>query len=146
VSDSILDDMTPHLGATALEHDAWLALDERYLGAEDNEWWLRMAQGHRVSTTPVGSHIIRRHHEDRGPHGPLARTRGGLRLLHEHAYYFDTHPTAAAFRWKRVALQAMEAGDHRFARKALRRAARLDPEPSIAKHYLSTFSRRDGAP
>jgi glycosyltransferase involved in cell wall biosynthesis len=141
VADVILDDITPHLGATTVARDAWLPLDEGYLGAEDNEWWLRTAEHHAVATVATGSHVIRRHDEDRGRHGAEARVSGGLRLLDEHADYFAEHPRAAAFRWKRVGLQALAAGDRSQARKAFLRSARLRPDPALAKHYMNTLTR-----
>jgi glycosyltransferase involved in cell wall biosynthesis len=139
VADVILDDITPHLGATALERQAWLPIDERYLGAEDNEWWLRTARRHPVATTPVGAHVIRRHDEVRARHGAQARVDGGRRLLAEHADYFATHRRAAGFRWKRVGLQALAAGDRTVARRALMTSARLRPDPTLARHLARTL-------
>jgi glycosyltransferase involved in cell wall biosynthesis len=139
VADVILDDMTPHLGATTVARDAWLPIDERYLGAEDNEWWLRTAARHQVTTVAVGSHVIRRHDADRGQHGAAARVDGGRRLLEEHRDYFAAHPRAAAFRWKRVGLQALAAGDRGQARSAFVRSARLRPDPTLVKHLIRTF-------
>jgi glycosyltransferase involved in cell wall biosynthesis len=139
VGDVILDAITPHLGATVVECRHWAPIDERYLGAEDNEWWLRMAQRHRVATSEVGSHIIRRHDEVRDKHGAAARVDGGIRLLDEHAEYFAAHPRAAAFRWKRIGLQALAAGNRGLARKAFVRSGRLRPDPALAKHLARTL-------
>jgi glycosyltransferase involved in cell wall biosynthesis len=148
VGDTILDDITPHLGATVVEREAWLPIDERYLGAEDNEWWLRTARAHRVATTEATHHVIRRHDEVRGRHSAAARVAGGRLLLLEHAGWFAEHPRAAAFRWKRVGLQAIAAGDRREARRALLRSARLHRDPALVKHLAGTlspaFRRRPG--
>ncbi|HXY91308.1 MAG TPA: glycosyltransferase family 2 protein, partial [Acidimicrobiia bacterium] len=50
VADSILDSITPHLGATTCARDDLLRFDETYRACEDVEWWLRIAQHARVAT------------------------------------------------------------------------------------------------
>lgn len=134
VHDVIVEDITPHFGATVLRRQAWQPLDEGYLGSEDVAWWLGLSERTTLTTVPACLHVIRRHGADRGRHGAAARAEGGLRLLDEHAAYFDAHPRSAAFRLKRVGLQAMAAGDRATARRALLRSMRLQPDARVLRH------------
>ena len=51
VNDIILDDITPHLGATSIERGVAPRFDERYDTCEDVEWWLRVTRHVPVATT-----------------------------------------------------------------------------------------------
>jgi glycosyltransferase involved in cell wall biosynthesis len=150
VGDTILDDITPHLGATVMSRAAWTPIDESYLGSEDVEWWLRTAAGHRVTTVAEHLHVVRRHDEVRTRHGATARAEGSRRTIEEHADWFRRHPRAAAFRWKRVGLQALAAGEPRAAAAALARSLRYRPDPGTARHLaragLAAVSPRGAAP
>lgn len=128
VGDSILDDMTPHLGATALHRHALKNFDPRYSSCEDVEWWLRVSQDTEIKTIPEFAHLIRRHDTPRHMTGKKERIKGGLQLLHSHKNYFEAHPRAAAFRWKRIGLAARSIGDMKMARSAFISSFRLHAE------------------
>lgn len=147
VADVILDDMTPHLGATALRREAWIAFDERYRGSEDVAWWLAVARRWPVTTVARHVNVIRRHAGVRAGHGAAARAAGSRRLLAEEADYFSSHPVAAAFRWRRVGLQELAAGDRAAARRAFVRSLRLRPGPGAARDLArSLLPRRAVSP
>jgi glycosyltransferase involved in cell wall biosynthesis len=136
VGKSILDNTTPHMGAVAVVRDLFPPLDEDYLGTEDVEWWLRVAQLAPVFTVPRFGYLIRRHSEPRIRHGLGARASGSRRLLEENAPYFRHHPKAAAFRWKRIGLMELELGNRSQARVAFIRSLRLRPQLGTAKHLI----------
>lgn len=133
VADVILDDITPHLGATALHREAWVPFDERYRGSEDVAWWLAVARRHPLATVPRHVNVVRRHRGARTGYGATARAAGSRRLLTEEAAYFAAHPRAAAFRWRRTGLQELAAGNRRAARAAFARSLRLRPEVGTAR-------------
>ncbi|MGQ0670209.1 MAG: glycosyltransferase family 2 protein [Actinomycetota bacterium] len=139
VSDSILDGLTPSLGQVAIERSLAPAFDERFLGAEDVEWWLRVAGTCTVATVPRVGVVYRLHSGSRNRSGLDARVRGSLLLLETHSEYFARHRRAAAFRWKRIGLMARSLGDHALARRAFRRALALRPELATAWHLLRSL-------
>lgn len=139
VSGSVLDDMTPHVGATALRRDVMLPFDERFDAAEDVEWWLRVARSAPVSTVPRIGHLVRRHPGVRRKHGLEARIRGSLLLLDLHADYFGSHPAAAGFRWKRIGLTARQLGNYALARRAFLASLRRSPQAATAWHLLRSL-------
>ena len=65
VSDTILDQLTPSLGATAIRREAFLPFDEGISSVEDVEWWLRTAAVASVVTVPRVGYVVRpaREHE-----------------------------------------------------------------------------------
>ncbi len=140
VRDTILDGITPHLGATSVERAATLTFDERYRGSEDVDWWLRTAQQSRVAAAPGIGLLYRRHDAPRPGTGRADRIRGAQLLLAEHADWFDAHPHAHAFRLKRMGLLALQAGDRSLARRCFGRALRLHPEARTAWHALRSFA------
>jgi glycosyltransferase involved in cell wall biosynthesis len=140
VSETVLDGMIPHLGATSIERAVAPAFDETYETSEDVEWWLRVAQSLRVATTPVVGLLYRQHA------GPRARTSGGNRLrdadrlLADYDDWFDRHPRAKAFRLKRMGLSALQQRDRRLALRCFARSLRADPQPRTAWHALRTLA------
>lgn len=129
VHDWILDDLTPHLGQTAIDRTQVRAFDESYEAVEDVEWWLRMTESLRVATVPqIGCHV-RAHSGARNRNGIEARSTYSRRLLEDYAPYFDAHPRAAAFRWKRVGRLAVTTGDRDLARRAFVASMRRHPAP-----------------
>jgi glycosyltransferase involved in cell wall biosynthesis len=123
--DIILENFVPHIGAVTVERSIAPTFDERFLAAEDNEWWLRMSQQAPVSTVPRVGYLMRHHRAPRHLITGAARIEGRLLLLRLHRAYFDGHPRAEAFQWKRIGLLARAGGDYRLARTALLRALRL---------------------
>ena len=101
VGSTILDDTTPHCGATAIRREAIEPFDEGFRACEDVDWWLRTAQRHRVTTEPREGVLIRRHDGPRHHVGTDARLDGSRRLLEVHAQYFAAHRRAT-----RVPLEA----------------------------------------
>ena len=136
VGDTILDHVTPHMGAAAVRRNLFAPLDESYAASEDVEWWLRMAQQVPVTTVSRFGYFIRRHDEVRGRHGVQARADGSRRMLHEHEDYFEAHPKAAALRWKRIGLNEMELANRPAARAAFGRSLRARPSLRTVKHLL----------
>ena len=134
VAGTILDGMTPHLGQVSVERALVPRFDERYAAVEDVEWWLRAAAVAPVTTVPAVGLLYRQHDGPRPRHGAAARLAASLQLLEEHAEWFARHPRAAAFRWKRAGLLALQVGDRALARRAFLRALARHPEPATLWH------------
>jgi glycosyltransferase involved in cell wall biosynthesis len=141
VSDIILDRATPHLGQVTIDRAVVPRFDERFIAAQDVEWWLRTAAVARVSTVPEVGYLYRAHDGPRTRNGTAERVRCSLQMLELHARYFALHPRAAAFRWKRIGLMAAQTGDHRLARRAYLLSLRLHPEAATLWHLARTFER-----
>ena len=142
VRHTILDGIAPHTGRTALPRELAPRFDERFRGSEDVEWWLRLAQLAPVATVPRVGYLVRRHAGVRHTKGVGVRIRDRLRLLEMYPEYFDAHPRAAAFAWKRVGLMAQREHDHGAARRAFARSLRLRPEIRAAWHLARSLPRR----
>jgi glycosyltransferase involved in cell wall biosynthesis len=143
VRDTILDDMAPHLGRTALRRELAPAFDERYDAAEDIEWWLRLARidGVTVTTVPRIGYLVRRHEGERPRTDLASRIRSRELLLRDHADYFASHRRARAFAWKRVGLMADAYGDRAAARRAFARSLAARPEPRTLGHAVRAAGR-----
>lgn len=143
VRDTILDDMAPHLGRTALRRELAPSFDERFDAAEDIEWWLRLAStaGVTVSTVPRIGYLVRRHEGERTRTGLASRVRSRELLLREHADYFATHRRARAFAWRRIGLMATAYGDRSRARRAFARSLLTKPEPATLGHLVHAIGR-----
>jgi glycosyltransferase involved in cell wall biosynthesis len=139
VSDTILDDMIPHLGCTSVEREVIPLFDETYATSEDVEWWLRVSKGAIVSTVKNVGLLYRSHDGPRARTGPAQRIADGQRLLTEHADWFDSHPEAKAFRLKRIGLYALQCNDRAAARKYFRASLRSRREARTAWHLLRTY-------
>lgn len=146
VYDVILDGLTPQLGQVALERSIAPEFDERFAAVCDVEWLLRLVQHHAVRTVPRVGLVYRLHSGVRHGNGVEARVRGSRLLLNKHARYFQEHPRAAAFRWKRIGLLAHQLGDHALARAAFTRSLWLRPEVRAAWHLARSMrpSRTSG--
>lgn len=147
VHDVILDHLTPQMGQVAVDRAAALPFDEDFAALTDVEWWLRTAGTLPVSTVRRVGLLYRVHRGPRNRNGLEARVRCSLMLLDRHAPYFETHPRAAAFRWKRIGLMADLLGDRPLARAAFRRSLRLRPEARTVWHLVRSLrpSRAGGA-
>jgi glycosyltransferase involved in cell wall biosynthesis len=147
VGDRILDGLTPHLGTVAVARSVAEPFDERFLAAEDVEWWLRLAQRAPVSTVPRVGYLLRRHSAPRHRIDPGTRLRSRLLLLDVHAGYFATHAPAAAFQWKRIGLMAYDQGERTLARSSFARSFRLQPRLNTLWHLARALpSPRGGTP
>jgi hypothetical protein len=142
VYDTILDDTTPSMGAVALRRERWTPFDATYRSCEDLAWWLDTARANEVATVPRQGLHVRRHAGERTGYGTEQRIRDSFRLLDERAEYFDAHPRAAAFRFRRIGLMRSAMGLHRDARAAHLRAFRLDRNLRDVAH-LARNLRRD---
>jgi glycosyltransferase involved in cell wall biosynthesis len=138
---SILDTLTPHLGQVALPLRDVPPFDPRFKAVEDVDWWLRLAKGRALGTVQEVGYLVRRHAGIRNLHGTEARVRGSLLLLEVHRDYFAQHPSAAAFRWKRIGILALATGDAALARRAFRVSFRLRPSPRTLWHMRTAWNR-----
>jgi len=145
VNDTILDDITPHLGATSIERDRIPKFDERYDTCEDVDWWLRVTADCPVTTIDAVGFCYRLHQGARDRTGADRRVTGAQMLLREHDAWFARHRRAKAFRLKRLGLAAVAAGDNKLARESFTASFRLRPEPRTAWHALRTFVRPGSA-
>ena len=141
VGPQILDGLTPHLGTVAVARAIAVPFDERFLAAEDVEWWLRMAQRTPMNTVPRIGYLLRRHGQPRHRIDLTTRVRSRLLLMEVHAGYFAAHPAAAAFQWKRIGLMAGDLGDFALARAAFARSFRLHPQVNTLWHLLRAVPR-----
>jgi glycosyltransferase involved in cell wall biosynthesis len=139
VGDTVLDDMAPHLGRTALRRELAPRFDERFDAAEDIEWWLRLAraEGVTVTTVPRIGYLVRRHEGVRTRTGLASRIRARRLLLQVHADYFASHRRARAFAWKRIGLMAAVYGDRTAARRAFARSFAARPAPRTLGHLAA---------
>lgn len=134
IHDVILERTTPHLGTVTVARDSFLPFNPVYKACEDLEWWLRTSRDLAVTILPEVGYLVRRHGEQRGIHGTGARIDFSLRLLDEYAFYFDNHPRAAAFRWRRIGLMMSELGDAQGARSAFVKSLRRSPSLKSVWH------------
>jgi glycosyltransferase involved in cell wall biosynthesis len=134
VRDTILEGMTPSVGATVVRRDVIPRFDERFQAYEDVEWWLRLSACAEVTTVPANAHLVRRHSGTRARPGLRRWVAGNQLLLATHAEYFDDHTAAQAFRWFRLGIRAAQAGDRRVALGAMARAFRRRPSTQYAAH------------
>ena len=62
-------------------------------------------------------------------------------MLQLHAEYFEEHPRARAFAWKRIGLMAATYGDHAEARGAFLRSLAGNVDPKTFGHLLRSVRR-----
>jgi hypothetical protein len=147
IGDSVLDGLTPSVGAVAIERSLAPLFDERFEASEDVEWWLRVAQVGSAATIPKHGYLYRRHEGVRHRSTHEARIEENVRILDLHGPYFEEHPSAAAFRWMRIGLMAERIGYRQQARAALRRSLRIRPRARVFWHLLRlSLPARDGDP
>lgn len=139
VADVILDDLVPHVGQVSLLREIAPRFDERYRGSEDVEWWLRLAQQHRVTTVPEVGYVYRSHSGPRHRNGLEARVEGLQLLLDQYETYFDSHPRARAFQKKQIGLAQLSLGNARLARAAFRDSLRARPGARTAWHLVRSL-------
>jgi glycosyltransferase involved in cell wall biosynthesis len=140
VADSILDEVTPHLGATTITRSSAPRFDEGYWAADDVDWWIVVASQRRVTTVPRVGLWYRYHSQQRERTSQANRVLDGYRLLERHESYFASHPRAKAVRYKRMGLSAIAAGDRAQARRLFVSSLRARAEPRTAWHLLRSCS------
>jgi glycosyltransferase involved in cell wall biosynthesis len=138
VGNKILNRLTPNLGQVLIPRDRAVRFDERFIGAEDVEWWLRQAQLLPVHTVSKVGWIWRRHDGPRFRSGIRARIAGRWLMLETHAPYFEERPDAASFQYHRLGLQYKAVGEFATARRAFLRSFRLRPSLRPVLHFLRT--------
>ena len=134
VADTILDVKQPSVNGLAVRRDVLVPFDERFRGAEDVEWLLRLAQRAEFTTVPRPG-FVRRTTETPGLES-RARLAGVRLLLDVHADYFATHRRAAARCWAYYAEMAHHSGLRRQAVLAYARALRHQPSSGLARAGL----------
>jgi glycosyltransferase involved in cell wall biosynthesis len=137
--DTILEARIPHLGTVTVERTLVPAFDERFIAAEDIEWWLRIAQHATVTTVRRIGYLLRNHPTPRHRINLTTHIEGRLLLLRLHATYFAAHPRAAAFQWKRIGHLARKLGDNRLAHTAFHRSLSLHPEIKTFWHLARSL-------
>lgn len=124
VEGTILNSLTPSVGAVLVDRNAFLDFDTQWRAVEDIDWWIRTARNFPVITVPHTGHVVRRHDGERFGNGHAERVQENLALLDWHRDWFDEHPQAEAFRLRRAAFYAARCGDETSARALLRRSVR----------------------
>lgn len=146
VSGEVLDGLIPQLGTVTVRRDLVVPFDAASVGAEDVEWWLRQSRVCPVATVPQFVHLMRRHQGPRDGYETAVRVDRNLQLLERYEEYFEGHPVARAFRWKRVGLMRQTLGDRAGARSAFFRSLVAHPELRTAWHLIrSSLLPRAGA-
>jgi glycosyltransferase involved in cell wall biosynthesis len=143
VSEVILDDLTPSLGATAVRRESFVPFDERWLAIEDVDWWWRVAQRHFVETISDIGYLVRRHDGPRTRNDVAARVDENLAFLAAHQDWFARHRAARAFRLRRAAALAATAGDRRLASRLLVRSLLARPSLRTAAQVRTWFHTRE---
>lgn len=143
VHDVILDRIRPHLGQITIRREAAPLFDERFIHAEDLEWWLRASQGAIVATIPRVGYLLRNHEGPQFSRQLSDRVGYKFLLLQVHEAYFRTHPRAAAQQWAGIGKLAGWLGHRRLARQALVRALRLDPQISTMRRLVEALRPGD---
>jgi glycosyltransferase involved in cell wall biosynthesis len=141
VYDTILDEMTPQMGQVAIERELAPSFDERFTALTDVEWWLRIAATTPVATVAKVGLLYRLHDGPRNRNGLSERVRCSHLLLQEYADYFDSHPRAEAFRWKRIGLMNQRLGNQSDARAAFGRSLRIRPAARTLAHLARSMRK-----
>jgi glycosyltransferase involved in cell wall biosynthesis len=142
VADSVLDGLTPHVGATSVLRSAVPPFEPRFAPCEDTEWWLRLAGTTTVATVCEEGFLYRLHPSPRHRTGAHERVVATARLLEEYDSWFGQHPKAAALRWKRHGMYQLAAGEPSRARRSFARSLRLRPEARTILHMARTLWRK----
>ena len=139
VHDVILDGIRPHLGQITIRREMAPLFDERFIHAEDLEWWLRASRRARVATVPQVGYLLRNHDGPQFSRNLADRIGYKFLLLQVHDEYFRSHPRAAAQQWAGIGKLAGWVGDRRLARQALRRAVGLDPTLAVLRRLVGSI-------
>jgi glycosyltransferase involved in cell wall biosynthesis len=139
VHDVILEREVPQLGQVAVERAMVPLFDERFLAAEDTEWWLRLSSREPVNSVPRVGLLYRRHAGHRHANDRAARVEHRRMLLELNREYFDSHPRAAAYQWKKIGLMALDLGDYATARISFKRSFLHHPEARSLWHLFRSL-------
>jgi hypothetical protein len=147
VSDVILEGSVPHLNATTVLRAEALPFREDLPAAEDVDWWFRMTQRVPVSTVPVGGYRGRPHIDESRRLITLGkRAEARQQMLDDYSAYFQSHPRAAAYAWRRIGQISIREGRWRAGTTAFGRALRIDPRPrnalAITRAALAAIVKR----
>lgn len=140
VHDVICDSFSPSLGQVAIERRVCPLFDERFLGCEDVDWWLRATRTLRVTTVPEVGYLVRSHTQPRVLHGVSARLAGSRLLLDVHRDYYAVRSRARAFREFRIGLLELALRDQSAARRSLLRSLRIRPSFRTAWYLTRSFA------
>jgi glycosyltransferase involved in cell wall biosynthesis len=140
VSDTIRETVTHSLGQVAIERSKLLPFDERFVGGQDTEWWIRTAQQVHVTTVPEIGHLFRAHSGVRHGNDMTSRLESHKLMMEIHADYFAQHPRASAFHYRRMGITAIKASSNRDAARLLWRSLCIRPSATTAWHLLRAIT------
>lgn len=140
VFETVLNDVTPHLGQTAIRRDRVPFFDESFSASQDIEWWLRVAAELEVATVMKPGFVYYRHKDARVGNGVQRRIECGYLLMQIHADYFATHTAARAFRWLRLGLMHLQLNEVRAGRVCLYKSIRTRPSSRAVYHLVRTLT------
>lgn len=142
VYDEILDDLVPHLGQVTIRRTLALPFNEAFRAAEDVEWWLRVAKEAHVATIPQVGYLYRTRGGHPNEEATAQRLASSFLLMDVHKAYFERHPRAEAFRWKRIGLLAERVDKRSLARRAFLHSLRKAPTAAGVKHLVRSVLPR----
>jgi glycosyltransferase involved in cell wall biosynthesis len=141
-SDTILDTKAPSVDGLAVERSSLVRFDERFRGAEDVEWLLRLAGRAHFATVPRPGFV--RANAGTARPDSLLRLNGVKLLLEEHATYFAGHPRAAARCWGYYGAVSLAAGRRSQSRRAFARSFWHRPSRQPLRAWLATWRASTG--
>lgn len=144
VGDTILDEPIPQLGTCTVARSSIVEFDERFRASEDVEWWLRQAAVGPVRTIRMVLYLKRGHAGARLTTRLDLKLTARLALLEGHAAFFDSHPRAAAYHWRRAGGMALLLGQRSEARRAFMQSWRCERDVRTLVHLARTLLRRRG--
>lgn len=114
----IMESVIPNVGQAMVRRTLVPLFEEHLRGAEDVEWFLRLAQVARFASDPRVGVLFRHHDEQR--HGSSWAVRASERelMLEMHKDFFAAHRDARSFQLMRVAELWERAGDRRRSQRA----------------------------
>ncbi|MFM7686513.1 MAG: glycosyltransferase, partial [Actinomycetota bacterium] len=116
----VLHSTAPSLGATSVRRGRCPELDQRFLGSEDQEWWVRLiGQSPTFRSSRALGYLVGESTRPRLLHSAAARLEFSYRLLEVHSDYFARDRKARAFRWLRIATMERREGNLSMAGLAL---------------------------
>ncbi len=128
---TIRDRAGPQIGTIAVARSRALPFCAELKGAGDGEWLLRMAQGRSFYTVTRVGLRYREHDTLRRTNFKSMRADMLVKIHGIHKGYFDTHPKAAAFLFRKIGLNAMSNGRVGMAFRAFGRSFLMRPNPGI---------------
>lgn len=139
VGRTILDSITPHLGATAVMREVLVPFDSTYRANGDTEWWIRQAAAAPVFTVPEVGLLNGRHEGERHGNDDNARLAASFQLLESHPDYFRSNRGARSFRWYRIAVLSTGRSSRLEVLGALLRSIVARPSLRAGRHLTRTL-------